>query len=61
MRIQSEIERVRAAMATVAKLAAENSEYEPIYEAFERDLAELKSGASVKSKIKRRLEIEALI
>ncbi|MEJ6848614.1 hypothetical protein V3589_20680 [Sinorhizobium fredii] len=57
---QDTIERIRAAMITVAKLAAENPVYEPIYESFERDLAELKSGKSTQSRVKRRLEIADL-
>lgn len=57
---QSQIERVRDAMKIVASLASEDPIYEPIYEAFERDLAALKGASTTQSRMKRTLEIADL-
>jgi len=58
---KEQIERIRNAMRTVAKLAAEDPIYEPIYESFERDLAELRASKSTKARMRRRLDMDTFI
>lgn len=58
---KDQIERIRSAMKIVAKLAAEDPIYEPIYESFERDLAELKASKSTKARMRRRLDLDTFI